>query len=105
MDIMAAASDSLGEVASKQRQGSAFAVADLGYDIFLYYPNSLLTPNTSSGHLEQLFHRHGWKFQDMLHEQYQGIVKLRGLLGVSVYHPVRPTALSDHVIARHVVCG
>ncbi|KAK7680835.1 hypothetical protein QCA50_016145 [Cerrena zonata] len=62
------------------------------------------SPSLILGHLEQLFHRHGWKFQDMLHEQYQGIVKLRGLLGRDMLYVVDPKALNQIVLKDQEVC-
>lgn len=39
-----------------------------------------------TGHLERLFHRHeGWKFHNELADNYAGVAKINGALGVGTF--------------------
>ncbi|KAK7676942.1 hypothetical protein QCA50_020060 [Cerrena zonata] len=50
------------------------------------------------GNLDQLFDRHGWKFQDDLGERYGPVVKLQSLLGRKALFVFDPLALQNIII-------
>ncbi|KAK7676950.1 hypothetical protein QCA50_020068 [Cerrena zonata] len=56
-------------------------------------PSSWLT-----GHINQLFDRHGWKFQDDIGENYGPVVKLQSLFGRKALFVFDPRALHNIVI-------
>lgn len=95
----------LAEVTARQHSGSIFTFAGSRYDILVLCMSSF-SHTDRLGHLGSLFNRHGWRFQDMLHEHYQGVAKLHGLLGVSNYIAIYCKASPQFfAIARHVVRG
>ncbi|KAK7684461.1 hypothetical protein QCA50_012408 [Cerrena zonata] len=51
-----------------------------------------------TGHLDQLFDRHGWGFQDELGERYQSVVKLQSVLGRKALFVFDPRALHNMIV-------
>ncbi|KAK7685185.1 hypothetical protein QCA50_011548 [Cerrena zonata] len=56
------------------------------------------SPSLLRGHINQIYHRDGWRFIDMLGTRYNKVVKLNGLFGRRILYVFDPVALQQILI-------